>query len=114
MKLQLEQVLEKRRRQEDLDELPLTALNQLPEAIEGLILSGFFSAEDAPAGHMAHTAVCWEGSSGAFFYFKGTKFQVTQAFSGSQAAAMLLARACYVKLSAGASQDEARRLEKRR
>lgn len=86
----------KRRREDmpqmDMDKLNLDVLSCLPE--------------DAPPGHAAHDAVKWEAPSRAFFYFNGARFQVSKAGSGSEAAALVIARACHVKLSEGFSRDE--------
>jgi len=78
----------------DTDEIPLDLLPSLPK--------------DAPPKHAAYVAVKWEAPKRrAFFYFNGVHFQVVKARARSQASAMLIARACYVKLLNGCNIDEA-------
>lgn len=78
----------------DVDEIGLDLLARLPQ--------------DAPEGHAAHHAVNWEGQRlRAFFYFNGTRFDVPKSRARSQSSAMIIGRACYVKLLSGWSIDQA-------
>ena len=67
---------------------------------------------DAPEGHEAHAAVEFENQKWPrALFFVGTgkekvRFQATIGNAGTEAAAMRVARACYVKLSQGATLDE--------
>lgn len=62
-----------------------------------------FLPQDAPRGHIAHSKIGWTSSGGgrASFKFKGTPFQTTAFAAGSQHAAEVIARACWMKFEQG-------------